>query len=85
MKKTETVKQKQARFNKLFKEIMKMLKENGATFIAMPDPLTKNMKVIMVEQEEADAYFSEVEKQLQKQIQEQIETIEGKGDVVNKK
>ena len=58
--KKETLKQKQSRFNKLFKDIMKQLKENGATFIATPDPTTKNIRVIMVEQQEADAYFTEV-------------------------
>ena len=81
----ETIKQKQKRFDKLFKGIMKDLKDNGATFIAMPDPQTGNMRVIMVEQTEADEYFKEVDNQLKKQVKDQIKVIEGKGDVISKK
>lgn len=62
---------------------MKQLKDNGATFIAVPDMQTQKMRVIMVEQSEADAYFTEVEKQVQKQVEEQIETISGEGDKIN--
>lgn len=83
--KKETLKQKQSRYNKLFKSIMKQLKDNGATFVAMPDPITKNMRVIMVEQEEADAYFKFVDEQVKKQIDEQIEVISGKGDKISTK
>ena len=73
--KEETIKQKQKRFNALFKRIMKDLKLNGATFVAIPDPTTKNMRVIMVEQKEADEYFKLVEEQVKNQITEQIESI----------
>ena len=80
--KKETLKQNQSRFNKLFKGIMQQLKENGATFVAMPDPLTKNMRVIMVEQQEADEYFKLVDEQVKNQVKEQIESI---GDPISQK
>ena len=80
--KKETIKQKQARFNAMFKRIMKDLKDNGATFVAMPDPVSKNMRVIMVEQTEADEYFKLVDEQVKNQITEQIESI---GDPISPK
>ena len=82
MKKEETIKQKQKRFNAMFKRIMKDLKDNEATFVAMPDPVTRNIRVVLVEQKEADEYFKLVEDQLKNQITEQLESI---GDPINPK
>lgn len=72
--KKETLKQKQKRFDTLFKRIMKDLKENDATFVAIPDPQTRNMRVVLVEQKEADEYFKLVEDQIKNQITEQLES-----------
>lgn len=72
--KKETIKSKQKRFNALFKRIMKDLKENNATFVAIPDPTTQKMRVVMVEQTEADEYFKLVEEQVKNQIKEQLES-----------
>ena len=72
--KEETIKEKQKRFNAMFKRIMKDLKDNGATFVAMPDPVSRNMRVVLVEQKEADEYFKLVEEQVKQQIKEQLES-----------
>ncbi len=78
----ETIKQKQKRFDAMFKRIMKDLKENEATFVAMPDPISRNIRVVLVEQKEADEYFKLVEEQVKNQIKEQLESI---GDPISPK
>lgn len=82
--KKESIKAKQKRYNDLFKRIQNDLLANGATFVAIPDPTTGNMRVVMVEQEEATKYFNEVEKQVQKQVEEQMKSFKGKGDKIGR-
>lgn len=79
----KTLAKKQKHYDKTLKALTELLVEAKMSIVAIP---TKDGKVTLrlVEHEDMDKYEKAVEENIKKQIQEQIETISGKGDKIRK-
>ena len=76
----ETNRKKTARFKKLFKKIIRLLEENHAAFIALPNQETGIVDLRLLDKDDAAQYQEKLQGSIQEQLQD---IIHSQGDPIS--
>ena len=68
----ETIKEKNKRFKALFKEIKRLLKINRAGIFAIPNPITKQIALEIMDVDDLSSFNEQVQKNIEEKKQESL-------------